>query len=85
MRFVYRRLSGSFPTRGTWIETEISVTDIDFKMSFPTRGTWIETSTPSNMWLVALSFPTRGTWIETTLAFMRRHTVAVVPYAGNVD
>ena len=57
----------SLPTRGGWIETEITVSLPALPASLPTRGGWIETQMYCSIRDDGtMSLPTRGGWIETS-------------------
>ena len=75
----------SHPTRGAWIETDLTNAEQKTMESHPTRGAWIETNLPKLMKLVSGSHPTRGAWIETLMLTVLMVFLLVAPHPGCVD
>ena len=80
-----RRLEGSRPAWGAWIETYLPPTIYKKSSSRPAWGAWIETGENTKNGGISKSRPAWGAWIETIVSVPADATVGVAPRMGRVD
>ena len=80
-----KRMSGSLPSRGAWIEISVIRHVFDLLVSLPSRGAWIEINIVSGLIVDFASLPSRGAWIEIAAKTLIGNCISVAPFAGSVD